>query len=451
MSKKLSREEITNKASNIHKKYDYSLVKYNSMHTKIKIICPEHGIFEQTPAKHINAKQGCPKCANNTQPTISEFINKANKTHNNKYIYSNVNYINAHTKIEIICCVDGHGIFEQTPCNHLNGAGCPKCNNRLTMSAEKANLLTQNFIKQANKIHNYRYDYSPTKFTNSSTPVEIICNTHGLFTQLPSGHLSGRGCKKCYESSFISEIIFKEKASIIHNNKYCYNKVKFINLVTKVIITCTNKEHGDFDQTPTDHLSGRGCPKCVGKNKTTEEFIKQAKVVHGNLYTYLNTIYIKSSTKIKIICNKRGHGEFEQSPSDHLQGHGCPKCSSSISLPEIIWLNINQVKPEFRQYKILNYTVDGYDPNTNTVYEFHGDYWHGNPNKFNQNVINKTTKTTFGELYEKTLQKEQHLKTAGYNLIIIWDSEFKEQYAKQIKKYKLKYGTQKIIEQQDYQ
>ena len=109
-------------------KYDYSLVEYIGSKTKVKIICKKcNNIFEQIASTHLDGR-GCTKCANDKQSSNNEdFIFKANIVHPGKYDYSLVEYINAKTKVKIICnsC---NKIFEQTPDAHLKGQGCPRCN-----------------------------------------------------------------------------------------------------------------------------------------------------------------------------------------------------------------------------------------------------------------------------------------------------------------------------------
>jgi G:T-mismatch repair DNA endonuclease (very short patch repair protein) len=107
-------------------KYDYSLVNYINNKTKIKIICPNHGIFEQIPYDHFAGKN-CLKCAGTYKPNTKEYIQKAEKVHGKStYDYRYVDYINNQTNIKISCFK--HGIFEQNPNNHLNKKyGCPKC------------------------------------------------------------------------------------------------------------------------------------------------------------------------------------------------------------------------------------------------------------------------------------------------------------------------------------
>ena len=124
---------------------------------------------------------------------------------------------------------------------------------------------------------------------------------------------------------------FIRDAVKIHGDKYEYNKVEYQNSKVKVLVTC--KEHGDFWVRPNDLLSGHGCPVCRYINahnktrKTTEQFIADAKSVHGDKYDYSKTKYIQAHERVTITCPK--HGDFSQEPNVHLKGFGCPKCSQS--------------------------------------------------------------------------------------------------------------------------
>lgn len=121
---------------------------------------------------------------------------------------------------------------------------------------------------------------------------------------------------------------FVSKARLVHGNKYDYSKVEYVNYKTKVCIICPI--HGEFWQTPNDHLSKKGCPSCGGtKRLTLEEFIAKANDIHNNFYNYSTSAYKNSKTKIEIICPK--HGSFFQTPNDHLSGKGCPLCKSEKS------------------------------------------------------------------------------------------------------------------------
>lgn len=252
--------------------------------------------------------------------TQEEFIELAHKVHN-KYTYTKTVYVQRTSKIIITCPI--HGDFVQTVRDHLNGAGCAKC----VKDAQR--LTVQQFIERSRKVHGDKYDYSNVVYVNNQTPVEIICPTHGCFRQSPANHMNGSSCPKCQKKAKHTKESFIDEAVKVHGNKYEYNKINYVQNKSKVIITCP--EHGDFIMTPNAHLSGQGCPKCgvvsaANKNrKTTEQFIKEAKLVHGDLYNYSLVEYAGKDHKVKIICPK--HGIFEQSPHNHVSSkHGCPKC-----------------------------------------------------------------------------------------------------------------------------
>ena len=278
------------------------------------------------------------------------------------------------------------------------------------------------FIEKALLKHNNRYDYSKVKYNSSKDKVIIICKEHGDFEQIPASHISGRGCPNCVSNVKIDTSIFIKKCIDIHGYKYDYSKIDYIGSRKNVILIC--KEHGEFLKTPFNILQGQGCKYCslLNRSYVKEDFIIKANIKHNNKYTYDNSVYINTKTKLIITCKE--HGDFVQTPHLHLVGKGCKKCGVKFGKKENKWLDTYNIDNDYRQYKIDRYVVDGYDPKTNTVYEFNGDFWHGNPNKYNKSKVNRVIKLTFGELYEKTLEKEQSLIELGYNVISIWESDF---------------------------
>jgi superfamily II DNA or RNA helicase len=294
-------------------KYDYSKTVYVGMFDNIIIICPKHGEFQQSPSNHLKP-QGCPMCAGVTKKTTIQFIKEAKVIHGNKYDYSKTKYDGAHKKVTIIC--KEHGEFEQVPISHLKGMGCSSCAGR--------NRTTEEFIKEAKKVHGNKYDYSKTKYKGSHTKMTFICPIHGEFKQIRNDHLKGHGCPKCLGKNKTTEE-FITQAKKIHGDKYDYSKVKYINSQKKVIIICL--KHGEFKQAPNKHLQNRGCERCVRRvMNSTADFIKEAKKIHGNKYDYSKVMYVNSQTKITIICKE--HGEFKQIANSHILGMGCRKCSS---------------------------------------------------------------------------------------------------------------------------
>ena len=198
----INTEEFIKKAKSIHgDKYDYSKVEYVNAHTKVCIICPKHGEFWQQAYCHTNLKQGCPKCYGNTKKTTEKFIEDAKKIHGDKYDYSKVEYKNNRTKVCIICPI--HGEFWQTPKEHLKGSGCLECS--YISLKEKQKLGNDEFIKRANDIHYGKYDYSKVEYINYETPVCIICPKHGEFWQTPHSHLNGVECPYCANEIYTRE------------------------------------------------------------------------------------------------------------------------------------------------------------------------------------------------------------------------------------------------------
>ena len=313
----MTTEDFISRAIAVHgNKYDYSQVEYVNTLTKVTIICPIHGAFEQRPKVHLGGC-GCPYCGSSSH-TTETFINAARRVHGDKYDYSKVNFINGTTEVTIICPI--HGEFQQKPSVHLNGSGCQKC-------AGNVKYTTETFIEAAKNVHGNKYDYSKVEYINSSTKVTIICPIHGEFQQLPSEHLQGKGCIHCAGKAKYTTETFIAAAREVHGEKYDYSKVEYVNSSTKVTIICPI--HGEFQQRATEHLKGKGCIHCAGKAKYTKEtFIAAAREVHGEKYDYSKVEYINSQTKLTIICPV--HGEFQQTPADHLRGSGCPKCGGRM-------------------------------------------------------------------------------------------------------------------------
>ena len=192
---------------------------------------------------------------------------------------------------------------------------------------------TEEFVQKVVLIHGEgKYDYSKVIYKNNKSKVTIICPEHGEFLQSPNKHLKGQGCPKCKEDEKRSSTEqFIRKAILIHGDLYDYSKVDYKHSQSKVIIICPI--HGEFNQTPNNHLKGQGCPKCanistgVRINSSTEEFIQKAILIHGEgKYDYSKVDYKHSLSKVIIVCQI--HGEFEQSPNNHLNGRGCPKCKA---------------------------------------------------------------------------------------------------------------------------
>ena len=191
----ISTEEFIKRAAEAHNnKYDYSLSNYLGSHSKIVIVCPEHGEFEQTATNHLSGR-GCRKCGRKKseagrKSSDNEFISKSKIVHGNKYDYSVVDYIDRNTPVVIICLE--HGEFEQSPHNHIYGKGCQKCGKDVLRKD------INEFVSESLEVHGDKFDYSKANYHNSYSKVVIICPEHGEFKQTPDIHLrSTVGCPSC--------------------------------------------------------------------------------------------------------------------------------------------------------------------------------------------------------------------------------------------------------------
>ena len=221
-------------------------------------------------------------------------------------------------------------------------------------------MNTEIFIKKSKEVHGDKYDYSKVEYINTKTKVCVICPKHGEFMIRPNDHLQGHGCRRCAvdsrrEKNILGYNGFIEKAKEVHDGKYDYSKVEYVNNHTNVRIVCP--VHGEFMQQPGNHLQGQGCPICGRKNaaeklkKNISIFIEKAKEVHGDKYDYSKVEYVNNETKICIICPE--HGEFWQTPSAHLRGQGCPDCNNSTLESEMLSI-VNGMGISNKRYSNIN-------------------------------------------------------------------------------------------------
>ena len=350
-------------ANEVHKnKYDYSLVDYINCTTWVPIICPDHGVFEQTPASHLSGN-GCNGCKIDTfvkrrRLNTSKFIMLAKKKHNNKYDYSRVNYVNCKTPIAIGC--PDHGSFYQKPSGHLSGRGCSKCKN--CQNSERCRFTNEKFLELARETHGDKYTYFDD-YVNMLTLIDIECTIHGIFSQIPAAHIRGTDCPDC-----------------------------------------------------------RGAKLSKTKTYSNEEFLRRAHKRHGDTYEYPEA-YLRADQKLKIKCKK--HGEFFQTGHNHLNGQGCPVCKSSRGEKAVkAWLD-NLGIPYIRQFTFdirrirTSLRYDFYLPEANACIEYDGrqhtiaiDHFGGEEG--------------LKETQRRDRQKDEDCKAVNIMLVRVSHQDFKE-------------------------
>lgn len=191
--------------------------------------------------------------------TVKEFIEKANKIHNNKYDYDKVIYTGQNDKVCIIC--PKHGEFWQSPKTHYK-ANCPNCRYKAS------ELEIEEFFNKCQEIHNKKYDYSLSKYENFTTKMTIICPIHGEFEQIPASHKNGEGCPKCGriktgQARRLEYGKLLEEFKILYDDKYEYYGIEYFPKRTYILAGC--KIHGKFSKDLNKHRKGKGCPQCMQK------------------------------------------------------------------------------------------------------------------------------------------------------------------------------------------
>ena len=234
-------------------------------------------------------------------------------------------------------------------------------------------LTTEEFIAKAKKTHTNNYDYSLVDYVNRVTKVKIISENGFIHEIIPSTFLNG--IKLSLRNVINKDMYLIHKFKEIHDDKFDYSKFTYTKPREKCVIICS--KHGEFNQTICNHLKGKGCPRCNGKNRTTNDIIVDFKRVHGDTYDYSKVVYKLIKNKVTIICSK--HGDFKQSPEEHINGCGCPICKESRGEREVRqYLEKNNIK-YIPQHKFsgcrhkLELPFDFYLPDLNVTIEYQGE------------------------------------------------------------------------------
>lgn len=243
--------------------------------------------------------------------TQEQFIKKAIKKHNGFYDYSLVKYINATTKIQIIC--PKHGIFEQQPNNHLFGQRCIKCMGDNVRKARK--FTKEQWIEKFKKVHGDRYDYSKVKDFNGSgtltkNKIIIICKKHGEFLQTPNSHLNRKNCPYCniskgedeiekflikYDMLYIREETFNDCVNPKTNKKLPFD---FYLPIQNLIIEYHGEQHykkmGEYFENRAGGLEGRQF-----RDKVKKEFCQLKNIQYIEIsYKEFNNINLILKEKL---------------------------------------------------------------------------------------------------------------------------------------------------------
>ena len=300
MSKKmLFKDFIILANERYNNKFTYDETSFNGSHTKMRIICPKHGEFWQAPRTHLKYLCGCPSCsyeyrAKNYTSTTNEFISKALKVHGNKYDYSEVEYVNVNLPIKIVChnkdrFGNEHGIFYQTPNDHLNGNGCSKCSSS-HFEMEIKNLLDLLCIK-------YIWQYKDKELLGKQS-VDFLLSEYNLAIECQGKQHFKDGC---WSKDYTHENI--KICDLNKNNVLTKNGIKVIYLIPN-FISKPNKSFYTEDNTfymdeLKDYIIKLNYKNYISNIKL--DFYSYLKTIHNNVEIENDDEYVISDKNKKFI------------------------------------------------------------------------------------------------------------------------------------------------------
>lgn len=313
---------------------------------------------------------------------------------------------------DVVITCKKHGDFTKKAYIHIHGKqGCPKCSRGINNTAE--------FILRAREVHGWKYDYSKVNFVDMGTKITVICPKHGEFEVLAGEHLRGCDCEKC-----VRESRKKPLEKFIRDAKLMERNISIIgdyrSMTEKTWFKCgvCGKE---WEATPMKIQGGCGCSYCNFGVKTTEDFIKRAKEVHGDRYDYSKAVYRGNTVPLTIICPE--HGEFDIPPTTFFnRTNPCKKCSRKSKMEHDIMLALdarkihytnNKTFPKDLGLKSYDFFLDDY----NVLIECQGGQ-HFKPNEFFGG------EERFKEQQESDKIKKEYAKKNGIKLLYFaYDTE----------------------------
>jgi len=421
---------------------DYSKTDFTgSTRDEFQFICRKHGLFVRPFRMFLRIERPCPECLQEDRGA------KRRQGLLKGFDYSKTNFEVPEGEVNTVTCKI-HGDLRVSLFDHkrYKTGGCAECNSDQASSAQR--MTVNEFIKRAKSIHgDQTYDYlKVTPFRNQHELVTIACMVrgHGVFKQSPANHLHKtrpQGCPLCgvtkgADKRSLTLGRFLEKAGLVHGATYAYSRVTFKRSKDRIAITCKTC-NSIFEQTINDHLSGYGCSTCGAERSRlaqrtvdTELAVQRCKEVWGDKYDYSQTVYVDSDTPIKVICPK--HGPLWMNYQNHVGlKRGCKFCGSTRRQKQNDWLDSLGVPDHAESREVtIKFTdgtrcyADGFDAETKTVYEFNGDYFHGNPKVYPPDLLNRFSGRTMREELQRTRLKKKKLQKHGYTVVDIWESDW---------------------------
>ena len=400
------------------------------------LLCPTHGEFTQYVSNSLKGT-GCKPCSiTRITYTEKDWREKFAKQHGDRYIYA---FLPGLKDVEITCSVAGHGVFTQGVVSHSVGHGCPRCSADSTGERRRDSVDdTTKKVLAKDSAHQLL-----AVITDNPKRLQMSCTEHGEFTVLANSFLSrGTACPSCAEidkkiplegsprfQGYYEDLVrsIKEKRAELGLEQYEYRGLtplresvtRHTGVKRTIYTICPT--HGEWEQSLENALAGTSCPLCsakargIGLRSSFTELVVRASNIHKNFYTYIGHRYPESSEGqgvLEIVCPK--HGRFEQIIANHINGQGCPKCSTRVS-SQNIWLleTLTQAGVECAGEQAVStlhpaWRVDVCVPDKQLVIEHLGLKWHST--EYKKNTSN-------------SLQRKVELAKEGYRSMFLYEDE----------------------------
>lgn len=417
--------------------------EYGGLDTPLEFVCSVHGSFVTKPRNVLVKGAGCPTCARavtaakntKTDHNFLTQLGERNKTH------PPIQYVSGFAGTSKKCtfrCDECAHTWDTEPKSILRGHGCPECANRenssrqlLTQEQFLSRLMDRNSTSGENV-----YLADGEKYLGNDVKIKFRCDANHVWETRPNDvTIKQAGCPHCAGVvSRSAEEALQEIGTRWPGLTINSNHPTLLGRRERIEVQC---EYGHTWNTHYERLmQGHYCPHCNQNAKyDIHTFGAKLKKVTKTIVPVGE--YVNVTTPITATCTVCSH-EWKPRPYNLLQGYGCPRCSKNnkFSKKALAWLSYIEMRDgiaiqhanQYGEFRIpgTKYRADGYCVETNTVYEFYGDYWHGNPKTTSVTQYNPHLNKTYGDLFQHTIRREDDIRARGFNLVSIWESEYDE-------------------------
>ncbi len=368
-----------------------------------------------------------------------KFINTSNIVHNNFYDYSLVQYSTTYTLVKIICPI--HGVFEQLPKYHIKGSGCKRC---ATIHRQQTNLQKYGHRNAAHGIgrqdqirktcmlkYGVEWAIQSSEVLEKQTQTNLhlynvkhIVQMQKTIDSRMTKCLDLYGVDNPFKSHKLQEII-KQNNIEKYGVEYPLQSLDIRTAISdKKHLKYGDRYYNNSTKTKITNLKKYGC------HPNQHHMVDSLQLITNP--NWLFDQYINQNKSAIQIADELG--VWDTTVGNYLRKYEIEiKLTTNYSYKSIQWLDSIQEQEGINIQHALNggeyqipgtrYKADGYCHKTNTIYEFHGDYWHGNPQLYAPDVINEVNDKSMGELYQKTIEREEQIRSMGYNLVVIWENQ----------------------------